>query len=74
LAELRPRRAIGHKFLQEQRRRHRARKGSAAVRRIGDVAVEHVIIGLPQWHPPHRIAAAIRRIEQRTRQRIVIGE
>ena len=60
---MRPGHIVRHEFLHEERRRHRAGKRSAAVRGVGNVAVEHVGIRRPERHPPYRVGRSLGRAD-----------
>ena len=72
---MRPGRAFGHEAAEEQRGGHRA--GHRPVRHvaeIGDVGAQHLVIAVPQRHPPQRIADRLAAAEHVVGERVVIGE
>ena len=65
----------GHELLQEQGGGHRARQRRFGdVAEIGDVGGEHLLIMLPERHPPQRVGNLLALRQQRVGERVVIGE
>ena len=47
---------------------------SDGIAEIGDLALEHLVIALPQRHPPQWVGLLVARREQVVGQRIIVGE
>ncbi|EAP76608.1 hypothetical protein ISM_17120 [Roseovarius nubinhibens ISM] len=72
--EMDPRRSVLHETLQELRRGDRARSPPADVFHIGNLALEHVVIGLAQRHPPRALALGLGGAQELVADLVVIGK
>src|SRR3546814_5094454 len=72
--EMRPFHALVDKALDELRGGDRSAIARAGILDVGDLAVDHLVIGIAQRKPPDLIAGRLTRRRQLPRQAVVIGE